>query len=338
MKNWKTWIGLLSFIAAGAAFAQAEADLKAAIAKLKPKDFPTQPIEYTVVYPAGGGMDQTARVLAKHAEKWSGDKIIVNNRTGGAGMVGHSFLATQAKNDGYTVGVLANFVVTDALLRAQGKWSTSDFDAIAYINNEPVQWLVSTDGAFKGKNLKEIVQIAKDKPNTVRVGVVPGSNFEFLAEDVEQATGAKFLKVPFQGGAPGVTALLGNNVDVTAAFYTEYRGHLDAGKVAVVAVAGPQRAPFLKDVPTFNEALGAKGISWRVERFVVAPKGISSERKGYLAAVMNAALRDPQLAGDFSKMGMVVDTSMKSPQEVAAHIEGLVRAEREFHLKMGRIK
>src|SRR5450759_4575364 len=144
MKNWKTWIGLLSFIAAGAAFAQSEADIKAGIAKLKPKDFPTEPIEYTVVYPAGGGMDQTARVLAKYAEKWSGDKIIVNNRTGGAGMVGHSFLATQAKNDGYTVGVLASMAHTDALLRAQGKWSMSDLDPIVFINNDSLHWLVST--------------------------------------------------------------------------------------------------------------------------------------------------------------------------------------------------
>jgi tripartite-type tricarboxylate transporter receptor subunit TctC len=338
MKNWKTWIGLLSFIAAGAAFAQSEADLKAGIAKLKPKDFPTQPIEYIVAYPAGGGMDQAARVLAKYAEKWSGDKIIVNNRTGGAGMVGHSFLATQAKNDGYTVSVTGSLLITDALLRAQGRWSMSDFDPIVYISNDPLHWLVSTDGPFKGKSLKDIVQIAKDKPNSVRVGIIPGSMFEFLAEDIERATGAKFLKVPFQGGAPGVTALLGNNVDVTAAFYTEYRGYLDAGKVAAVAVAGPQRAPFLKDVPTFNEALGTKGITWRIERFVVAPKGISSERKGYLAAVMNAALRDPQLAEEYTKMGMVVDTSMKSPQELSAYIDGLVRAEREFHQKMGRIK
>ncbi|HTO51401.1 MAG TPA: tripartite tricarboxylate transporter substrate binding protein, partial [Burkholderiales bacterium] len=56
---------------------------------VKPKDFPTQPIEYVVVYPAGGGMDVTARLLAKYVEKATGDKILVNNRTGGAGMVGH---------------------------------------------------------------------------------------------------------------------------------------------------------------------------------------------------------------------------------------------------------
>ena len=88
---------------------------KAAVARLKPKDFPTQPIEFTVVYPAGGGMDVTGRLLAKYVEKWSGERIIVNNRTGGAGMVGHTYLATQAKPDGHTVGVLANLVWGDAM-------------------------------------------------------------------------------------------------------------------------------------------------------------------------------------------------------------------------------
>src|SRR5437588_10988622 len=98
-------------------------DAKADLAKLKPKDFPTQPIEYTVVYPAGGGMDVTARLLAKYVEKWSDHRIIVNNRTGGAGMVGHAYLATQAKPDGYTVGIIANLMWGDAMLRPQDRWT-----------------------------------------------------------------------------------------------------------------------------------------------------------------------------------------------------------------------
>ena len=95
----------------------------AEVAKLKPAGFPDQPIEYTVVYPAGGGMDITARLLGKYAEKASGDKILVNNRTGGAGVVGHAYLATQAKPDGYSVGILGNMVWGDAMLKAKGKWS-----------------------------------------------------------------------------------------------------------------------------------------------------------------------------------------------------------------------
>ena len=132
-----------------------------AVAKLKPKDFPNQPIEYTVVYPAGGGMDVTARLLAKYVEKVSGDKILVNNRTGGGGMVGHTWLATQAKNDGHAVGIVANLLWGDVFLRAQGKWSLADLEPIGYINSDALIWLVQGDGALKGKSLKEIMQIGR---------------------------------------------------------------------------------------------------------------------------------------------------------------------------------
>ena len=136
-------LALLSALLATPAAAQS-GDPKAELAKLKPKDFPTGPIEYTVVYPAGGGMDVTARLLAKYVEKWSGDKIVVNNRTGGAGMVGHSYLATQAKPDGYTVGVLANLMWGDAMLRAQNRWAYTDLEPIGYINSDALIWIGPT--------------------------------------------------------------------------------------------------------------------------------------------------------------------------------------------------
>ena len=128
MKHAVALFAVLVFLVVGPAAAQGD------LAKLKPKDFPTQPVEFIVVYPAGGGMDVTARLLAKYVEKVSGDRILVNNRTGGAGMIGHSYLATQAKPDGYTVGVLANLVWGDAMLRAQGRWSLNDLEPIGYLN------------------------------------------------------------------------------------------------------------------------------------------------------------------------------------------------------------
>ena len=128
------------------AHAQSEAEIKAQIAKLKPKDFPNQPIEVTVVYPAGGGMDINARLIAKYFEKYTGEKAIVNNRTGGTGMIGHTWLATQAPKDGHAVGVIANLVFGDAFLRAQGKWSLDDLDPMVYLNNEGTNFVVATDG------------------------------------------------------------------------------------------------------------------------------------------------------------------------------------------------
>jgi tripartite-type tricarboxylate transporter receptor subunit TctC len=324
-------------LAAVSAFAETEAEVRARLKSLQPKDYPTQPNEFVVVYPAGGGMDTTARLLAKYVEKYTDHRVIVVNKTGGAGLIGHTYLATQAKNDGYSVGIVANGAWSDAMLKAQGKWSHKDLPPVAFINYDPVTWLVSTDGQFKDKSLAEIVAAIKAKPGTVKVAVVPGLSFEFLAEQIEGLTGSKVIKVPFQGGAPGVTALLGGHVDIATGFLAEYRGHRDAGKVKVVGVAGEERSPNLPSVPTFNETLGVKNMVWSAWRFAVVPKGVPADRKKYLEAALDAALRDPELIAEYKKTGAIVERKLTTAAQVEAEVEKLARLERDFFVTTGRL-
>ena len=321
-----------------AAPALAQSDPKAALARLKPKDFPTQPIEFTVVYPAGGGMDVTARLLAKYVEKWSGDRIIVNNRTGGAGMVGHSYLATQAKPDGYTAGVVASLVWGDAMLRAQGRWSLADLEPIGYLNTDALIWVASTEGPYKGLSIKQVIQAAKEKPGTIRAAIVPGSMWEYILDQIESSTGAKFLRVPFQGGGAGITALVGGNVDVAQGFFSEFRGHLEAGKVAPLAVAAAGRMDFLKDMPTFNETFGSNEYLWQLVRYAVLPKGTPADRKAYLAAAVQTAMKDPELIAEYGKQGVFFDPKLMNSTSLADDLNAYAEAERQFYLKTGRLK
>lgn len=335
----KGTLALALFAALLAAPAAAQSgDAKAELAKLKPKDFPSGPIEYTVVYPAGGGLDVTARLLAKHVEKWSGDRIVVNNRTGGAGMVGHAYLATQAKPDGYTVGVLANLVWGDAMLRAQGRWAYTDLEPIGYLNSDPLSWIGPTEGPYKGMSVKEIVQVARDKPGTIRAATVPGSMWDYLLDQVEANTGAKFLRVPFQGGGAGINALAGGNVDIAQGFYSEFRGLAEAGKMMPLAVAAPERLSFMKDTPTMNEALGGKGYEWVLIRFAVVPKGTSADRKAYLGAAIHAAMQDPELIAEYRKAGVYFDPRLSNPKTMETTLNEYAEAERAFYLKTGRLK
>jgi tripartite-type tricarboxylate transporter receptor subunit TctC len=332
MKPAALLFALVATFAAGSVSAQ---DPKAALAKLKPKDFPNQPIEYTVVYPAGGGLDAIARLLAKHVEHWSGDRVLVNNRTGGAGMVGHTYLATQAKPDGHTLGVLANLVWGDAMLRAQGKWSHTDLEPIAYLNSDPMMWVVQPDGPLKGLNQREIVQAAKDRPGTIRVVTVPGSMWDYLLDQIEGASGAKFLRVPYQSGGAGVTALLGGNVDIAQTFYADFRGHLEGNKVKPIAVAAAERLPHLKDLPTMNEALGGNEYVWTLIRFVVVPKQTPPDRK---AAAVQTAVKDPELIAAFTKFGVYFDPKLANAPRVAEALNEYAEREREFYRKTGRLK
>jgi tripartite-type tricarboxylate transporter receptor subunit TctC len=317
--------------------AAAQSDVKAKLKALRPADYPTQPIELVVVYPAGGGMDVTARLLAKSVERLIDHRVIVVNKAGGAGLIGHTYLATSAKNDGYTVGILANpFWTEDELIRAKGKWTVKDLTPVAFVNYDPVTWIVSTEGMFKDRAVKEIVAAAKDKPGIVKISIAPDGAFQFLAEGVETATGARFVKVPFQGGAPGVTALLGGHVDVATGFLAEYRGHLEAGKVKVVAVAGQERSVHFPNVPTFNEALGTPDLVWLAWRFAAVPKGVAADRQKFLEAAIDAALQDPELLEEYRKMGVIAGKRMTSA-ETGAELTRFHQTHREFLTKTGRI-
>lgn len=329
---------LLGLWALGAGPGAAQVAEKEMLAKLKPKDFPTQAIEMVVVYPAGGGMDVNARVLAKYYEKATGDRMIVANRTGGGGLIGHTYLATQAPKDGYTVGFVANLIFADSMLRSNGRWSWTDVEPISYINSDGLTYLINAEGPYKGKSLKDILAIAKDKPNTVRVGVIPGSSYEYMVEQLELISGAKFLKVPFQGMAPAIAALLGNNIDLSLNFYSEMRSFLEVKRVAPIAVTSATRLPYVPDTPTVNEMLGVTDYNWVVTRWIGVPKGTPADRKAYLTAGFNAAARDPELQEELRKIGAFPDPSIATPEQVVAKTQELADIERQFYIKSGRMK
>lgn len=312
-------------------------DGKAKLRALKPKDFPTQPIEFVVVYSAGGSADLAARILAKNIEKYIDNRCIVVNKTGGGGFIGHTYLATQAKNDGYTLGVLTQSYMTDEILKSKGKWSYRNLEAIGFIHMDNCMWIVTTSGLLKDKSIKDVISMAKQEPNKIKLAIVPEMTFQFLAESVEFATGAKFIQVPFQGAAPGIVAMLGGHVDIATSFYAEFRSHLEAGKVRVLAVSGTKRSPYLPDIPTFNESLGVTNIIWSTWRFVFVPRGTPEDRVRYLEAAVDMALHDPECINEFNQMGIRVGELYLNARESQKMVDQLYSTFRDFFIKTGRV-
>ena len=317
-----------------AAHAQAPspAALRARVAELKPAGFPNQPIELTVVYPAGGGMDITGRVVQRFFEKATGERSFVNNRTGGAGLVGHTWLATQAPSDGHAVGIVANLIFSDAT-RSQGRWNWTDLDHIAHLNAEPLNLIVNAEGPFRTGGLRGVLDALKARPGTIRVASVPGGYYEYLIEQLEEEAGGRFLRVPFQGGAPGITALLGNNVDLAFGFFAEIRGHLAAHRVLPVAVTGQRESPFLQGAPTVNSVTSRDDVNWGVSRWVAVPKAVPADRKAWIAAGFRAAVADPELVQEFQGLGAMPDPSLDTPEKVLADVARMAEAERAFQAR-----
>lgn len=318
------------------AAAQDVAAIKAKLESLKPKDFPTRPIQLVVGYAPGGGMDIHARMLGKYLQKYSGQNFVVLNKVGADGFIAHTYMASEAKPDGYTVGVLSSIFWAQSFLRAGGKWTYRDVDPIAFVNYDPLTWIVTTDGPLKDKKLLDIVALAKEKPGAIRVAGAFSTSTGFLIEQVEAATGAKFNHIPFPGGRPAQIALMGGHIDVSFGYLGEYRGQLDSGKVKPVAITGFVRSALLPDVPTFNEVLGVNDIVWDAFRIVVLPKGMSADRKKWLEAVFNEALDDPEFGKDAAALGALVDRTLNSGSKVAEAMERRIARERPFFAKASR--
>lgn len=299
-------------------------------------EYPEKSIELTVVYPAGGGMDTTARILSKHAKEYIGVDLPVVNRTGGGGLVGHTYLAKQAPKDGYSLGVFANTVVPEILLR-DANYTIDDLKPIAFINVTPITWVIRSDSKWADMSVQEIFEYAKENPGEINIGVIPDNVFEYTVVGAELNTGAEFNKVTFQGGAPGITALLGGHIDITSAYFSEFQSQYEAGELKPIAVASEYRSENMPDVPTFKEIGVEVPTIFGAWRYIVAPAGISEDRFEYLEEKFSEALRDPELKEAYEEVGIFVGNPYMTSEETTARLKEIYNETKEFFEAIGKI-
>jgi len=299
-------------------------------------EFPEKPIELTVVYPAGGGMDTTARILSKHATEYVGVDLPVVNRTGGGGLVGHTYLAKQAPKDGYSLGVFANTVVPEILLR-NANYTIDDLRPITFINVTPITWVTRADSQWADMTVQEIFAYAKENPGEISIGVIPDNVFEYTVVGAELNTDAEFTKVTFQGGAPGITALLGGHIDITCAYFSEFQSQYEAGELKPIAVASEYRSQNMPDIPTFKEEGVEVPTIFGAWRYIVAPAGISDERFAYLEEKFMEALKDPELKQAYEDVGIFVGNPYMNSEETTARLKEIFNETKEFFEAIGKI-
>jgi tripartite-type tricarboxylate transporter receptor subunit TctC len=336
MKKAKQFVVAILLAAAAAAACAQGAEAKAKLKALKPADFPTHPIELSVGFAAGGGMDVVARMVAQKFQDYTGENLVINNRAGAGGLVFHRWMVTQAPADGYAIGVGNNIIIGDSLLRADNKWSYRDSEALAFINYEPVLWFTSSTGRFKNQPLGEIIKAAKKEQGGVKVGTVAATLLEMLAEQVEQKASISLNKIPFNGGKPSIAALMGDHIDISFGFLGEVQGLGD--KVRPIAVASQKPIAAAPGVPTFNAMLNTDDVNWVMWRYVIGPKGIPADRRAWLVAAFNEVMKDAHLNAELEKLGGIQDPGLDTPAKVTAELERLARAERSFYVQTGRLK
>ncbi|MFB3884387.1 MAG: tripartite tricarboxylate transporter substrate binding protein [Thermodesulfobacteriota bacterium] len=213
-------------------------------------EFPAKEVQIIIPWAAGGATDLIFRALAATTGKYLGKAVVVVNKPGGAGAVGYTEVA-QAKPDGYT---LVSAITPLTILPHQVKTSFTykSFDPVINVVKDPGMFLVRADAPWK--SLKEFLDYAKKNPEMITVGNSgAGGGVHLIALAFEKTAGVKFNHIPFSGGGPSVTALLGGHVNAVTVSPPEGIEHVKAGKLKIIALFAEKRFELFPDVLTVKE-------------------------------------------------------------------------------------
>ena len=264
----------------------------AATGALAQSNFPSRTVTITVGFAPGGGTDTAARIVAQKLSQDIGQSVVVENRAGAGGNIAAQHIA-NATPDGYTISLssVGPLSVSPSLYKSLPYDPKRDIAPITMGVVFPNVFVVNPK--VPAKTLAEFVALAKSKPgelNYASSGV--GGAGHLAGELFKQAAGIDMVHVPYKGGGPAMTDLLGGRVTMYPAVPSTALPHIQAGKLVALAVTGPTRLPTLPDVPTVAESgyPGFEAMNWYA---FVAPAKTPPEILDYWNRELVKVLRDP---------------------------------------------
>ena len=237
------------------------------------QEYPQRPVKLIVPFPPGGVTDIAARVVGqKMSDKW-GQQVVVENRSGAAGIVGVQ-VVQHAAADGYTLLVTSgDFVAINPAAYAKLDYDANkDFTPIAMITNTPLVLVSSPKAGIK--NIKDLVAAAKAKPGELGFSTPGnGSTNHVTGELLSETLGIKLLHVPYRGGSPAATAVASGEVPLGIIAISTAKPFVGAGSMTVVGIANSKRMESVADWPTLDEA-GAPGFQAALWVGLWGPAGV----------------------------------------------------------------
>jgi len=273
------------------------------------QQFPVKgkPIYLVVTFAAGGAMDLTARSMAAVMSE-SFHQVVVENRTGGGGLIGTDYVA-RAAPDGYTLVMFADVnVIAPAVYPKLNHDPIKDFAPIT--NAILGTHLIVAHPSVKANTLKELIELAKREPGKLTFGSPGTATPQHLAGELfkQQAGGLQIEHVPYRGGGQLITDLVGGQIPLGLIGLPPTLPHIRAGKLRVFAVTARKRSPSLPDVPTVEEAglPGYETVQWLGP---AAPAGTPKPVIDRLHAEFVKALRNPTVVERLTAAGLEVAPS-----------------------------
>ena len=295
----------------GSALLIAGAAIHYAVIAAEPQPYPTKPIRLVVPFAPAGSADALARTIQPALSEALGQTLVIDNRPGASSTIGTDMTA-KAAPDGYTLVLITTTHAVNPSLIARLPYDTvRDFAAVSLVVSQANILVVHP--AVPAKSVRELVALAKAKPNTMNFASGGnGSSPHLSGELFKIVAGVQIAHIPYKGSGPGVTDLLGGHVQMMFAGPLALEQHIKSGRMRALAVADKRRSAVLPDVPTMTEA-GFPGVETGTWYGVLAP---ARAPRNVIARVHGAIVRimqQPELKSRILQQG--VDIVASSPEE-----------------------
>jgi tripartite-type tricarboxylate transporter receptor subunit TctC len=291
-----------ALLAGGAAAAEPASGSEPALSPTHVQAYPVRPIRMIVPQAPGSASDTVARLIAAELAQQLKQQVVVDNRPGGALMIGMEMTA-RAAPDGYTIGYgpVGALAISPNIVRGVAVNVQNDLQPIAQTTTGHMLLAASPTTPFK--SVRDVIDYAKQNPgklsNASSGNGTPGHvGFELF----KYMTGAQIVHVPYKGGAAGITDLISGQVQLMMESLNSITPYAKSGRVRGLAVSGPRRSTALPELPTIAEA-GVPGYEATTWTGIVAPAGVPTSIVAKLNMEINRAIASPALREKFAAIG-----------------------------------
>ncbi|NJD87133.1 MAG: tripartite tricarboxylate transporter substrate binding protein [Betaproteobacteria bacterium] len=290
--------------------------------------YPSKTIRILVGFAPGGAMDIVARTVGQKLASSLGQTVIIDNKPGAASNIAIRQLI-DSPPDGYTVMLVANGLTANPLLYTQQPFDpNTDVVPITLVARLPV--VIAANAKSELTTLQKVIEASKARPGSVNYGSPGAGSTPHLATEMfARAAGIQLTHIPYKGGKPAITDVLGGQLPLVAVNAVEVLPLVKDGKLRVLAALSAQRVSTLPDAPTIAES-GFPGFEASVWHAFIAPKGTPPAIVAKLNAEIHKALADPEVKERLAGLG--AEVAPTTPQELAT----LVRTEFERYGKLIR--
>jgi tripartite-type tricarboxylate transporter receptor subunit TctC len=273
--------------------------------------WPSKPITLIIPFAAGGSNDLVGRAIGKKLTEAWGQPVVVENRAGAGGLIGTAAVAA-APPDGYTLLLVSpTFTINPAIKKNMPFDTVKDFTPVAFIARSPM--LIAASNKLPVQSAKELFTLARSRPGQITYASAGlGSINQISTELIAFSAGARFMHIPYKGGAPALNDLVGGHVDIFVSSLPQALELVQSGRVKALAVTSAKRSALLPDVPTLAES-GLSGADLGTWWGIAGPAGLPKDIVDALSAEIGKILTSPELGTFLSNEG--AEAEAMTPQQ-----------------------